>query len=97
MGNNITEIKRTMEAKFKDLFEAILEKDVRIQELEEKNESYEGKISKFESSKMAGVDSTEFNQILTINSALKSNIKSWNAKISELEGSNKDLTLKSKC
>ena len=73
------------------MFEAVLEKDVRIQELEEINEQYESQISNYENDNRKLVDISEYNQVLTLNSAMKSNIKSLTAQVADLDKVNKDL------
>ena len=86
----------SLKTKCKDLFDALLEKDIHIQELEDKNEDLETKLNKVRSSGSHQMDQSELNQILTLNSGLKSNVKSLKARIEELENSNNDLTLKGK-
>ena len=96
MGLTITELHNTMRERWKDLFDAVLEKEVRIQELEELNEELDTKIGMQENDSRKLVDVWEYNQALTLNTAMKSNVKFLTSQVSKLEKENKDLIIKSK-
>ena len=84
------------EFKCKALFEAVLDKDIRIQELEDEKEDLENTITEMKRERLSAINNHEINDILTQNNAMKINMKNFNSRILELEASNKDLTLKSK-
>lgn len=96
LSQEMVRLKAAMNNKCKDLFEAVLEKDVRIQELEDQNETLENRLSDLSSSKNLLIDESEYNHVMTLNSAMQSNLRSQLTRINELEDSNKKLTLKSK-
>lgn len=96
MGQSLYQINETMKQNSRGLLETFLDKDVRIQELEEMNDELDQKLNYKENSNAQVVDISDYNQVITINSAMKSNVKSLNARIAELESSNNELTLKSK-
>uniref|UniRef100_A0A7S3JE08 Uncharacterized protein n=1 Tax=Euplotes harpa TaxID=151035 RepID=A0A7S3JE08_9SPIT len=75
MAQTINKLKRDFEAKSKTLFDAILEKDVRIQEIEEHNENLDSRISLFNKLGIDIKSVDEINEITTTNNALKSNLK----------------------
>lgn len=97
MGQSLYRMNESMKQNSRGLLETFLDKDVRIQELEEIIDELEQKLNYKEDSNAQVVDVSEYNQVITINSAMRSNVKSLNARIAELESSNNDLTLKSKC
>lgn len=97
MGQSLYQMNESMKQNSRGLLETFLDKDVRIQELEEIIDELEQKLNYKEDSNAQVVDVSEYNQVITINSAMRSNVKSLNARIAELESSNNDLTLKSKC
>lgn len=96
MGQSITRLNLNTKTKWKDLFDALLEKDIRIQELEDKNEDLESMITLKDASNSSKVTISEYNEMRTLNSALQWNLRTQASQISELESANKDLTLKSK-
>uniref|UniRef100_A0A7S3JEI1 Uncharacterized protein n=1 Tax=Euplotes harpa TaxID=151035 RepID=A0A7S3JEI1_9SPIT len=75
MAQTINKLKRDFEAKSKTLFDSILEKDVRIQEIEEHNENLDSRISLFNKLGIDIKSVDEINEITTTNNALKSNLK----------------------
>ena len=81
--------------KYRKLLEVILDKECRIQELEEQNEDLEAQIRQREEKHGKIVDISEYNQVMTLNSALQRNLKSQTAQVNALEESNKQLTVKS--
>lgn len=95
MGITIVKLKNIMKEKWKDLFDAVLEKDIMIQELEEVNEDLENKIGKQEINNARLVDIWEYNQVLTMNTAMKSNVKFLTNQVLKVEKENKDLVVKS--
>lgn len=81
----------------KEFYEATLDKDIHIQELEEQNDELEEKVSELTRLKLPYVSLEEINEMRTMINAMKINLKNSQSRISELEASNKELTLKSRC
>lgn len=96
MSTVISRLKSDMKNKCKDLVDAVLERDVRIQELEDQNENLEMRINNLQSPYSEFIEMSEYNQVITVNSALKSNLKAQSSRLAELEASNKNLTMKGK-
>ena len=59
-----------------------------------KKDELENKIAELSREKLSAINNHEINEILTQNNAYKINLKNFSTRISELESSNKDLTLK---
>ncbi|CAI2360497.1 unnamed protein product [Moneuplotes crassus] len=91
MGADSLKRQEEMDMKFKDTFKILLEKDVMIQELEERNDELEAYFNK---QKKDFIEASEYNHVATQNSALRSNIKMLSSRIEGLEKANQDLLVK---
>ena len=94
MSQTHNKFKEQEQIKYKSLLDSVLEKDVKIQELEEQNELLEIKNLQLSHHQLSEFQISDITEISTQNNALKLNLKNQTTKVWELEEINNELTLK---
>ena len=94
MAKTLNEFKEKEAIRYKSLLDSILERDIRIQELEELNENLETRISKLSNTQLSQFEIDSISEMTTQNNALKVNLKNLTSKVTELEEAKSNLSLK---